>query len=301
MRLFLMLAYCHNSDPWNPVLTELIRRLEWRGVQVDVGIAQDVVLQPAQMLMLYDLFVLKSHSNLWLSLAGVLHGQGARILNPYPSCMAVQNKIVAIQRMQATGIPIPDTWVTGDLNLLRPIAAQKPLIVKPYIGGRGAGLYMVRHPDELTAIPPPKEPVLVQEFVPGSGEDLKVYVIHDQVFAVRKPFSPNSYLVSGRPCPVSAQVREIALNCGKAFGLGLYGLDIIEGPNGPVVVDLNYFPSYKGIPGAADILSEYIVNYAYGERPDLVLDETLPAAVPIGYSIASMTNPVQMIRRKESS
>lgn len=35
-----------------------------------------------------------------------------------------------------------------------------------------------------------------------------------------------------------AEVREIARRCGQVFGLGLYGLDMIEGPSGPVVVEL---------------------------------------------------------------
>jgi ribosomal protein S6--L-glutamate ligase len=100
--------------------------------------------------------------------------------------------------------------------------------------------------------------VIVQEHVPGTGEDLKVYVVGDQVFAVRKPFSELSFTVPGRPVPVTPEVRDIALRCGEAMGLGLYGLDIIESPDGPFVVDVNYFPGYKGVPGAAAAIAEYI-------------------------------------------
>jgi ribosomal protein S6--L-glutamate ligase len=57
-------------------------------------------------------------------------------------------------------------------------------------------------------------------------------------------------------------VQEIALRCGRIFGLGLYGLDVIEGPTGPVVIDLNYFPSYKGMPDAAALLARYILDDA---------------------------------------
>jgi ribosomal protein S6--L-glutamate ligase len=61
----------------------------------------------------------------------------------------------------------------------------------------------------------------------GSGEDLKVYVVGEEVFAVRKEFSAMSFIQAGRPSQVSPEVHDIALRCGQVFGLGLYGLDII--------------------------------------------------------------------------
>ena len=50
-------------------------------------------MQPERMNAYYDLTILKSHSNFWLSMAGVLHGQGGRMLNPYLGCIAAENKI----------------------------------------------------------------------------------------------------------------------------------------------------------------------------------------------------------------
>ena len=72
---------------------------------------------------------------------------------------------------------------------------------------------------------------------------------------------------SAIPSPVSAEVRRIALRCGEVSGLGLYGLDMIEGLDGPVVVDLNYFPSYRGVPDAAPLIADYIETYAFEDFP----------------------------------
>jgi ribosomal protein S6--L-glutamate ligase len=267
MKFYLMLSYCRTPLVRNPVLIRLLDILRQQNVQVDIGVAQDMVMQPGNLASLYDLYILKSHSDLWLSLAGVLHAQGARLLNPYPACQEVMNKIVATQRMQTVGIPAPESWVTGDLNLLLPIAAQKPLIIKPHIGGRGMGVHIVHNPHELSLITPPQEPLVIQEYIEGA--EMKLYVIGEQVFGVRKPFSATSYMLAGQPARVSQEAREIALRCGRVFGLGLYGLDIIESVNGPVVVDLNYFPSYKGVPGAARLIADYILNYASGNLAEL--------------------------------
>jgi ribosomal protein S6--L-glutamate ligase len=95
----------------------------------------------------------------------------------------------------------------------------------------------------------------------------------EKAFAVRKHFSTDSFTIPGRPCAVSAEVYEIARRCGQACGLGLYGMDMIETPEGPVVVDLNYFPGYKGVPNAAPLIADYIEDYAR-ERISLNLPNT---------------------------
>jgi mannitol-1-phosphate/altronate dehydrogenase/glutathione synthase/RimK-type ligase-like ATP-grasp enzyme len=262
-RLYFMLVRRVPPVP-SPVLVEVFRHLEQRGFQVESGIAEELVQRPDHLAAEHDLYVLKSHTELALSLAGVLHHEGARILNPYPNAMAIQNKIVCARLLRAAGIPSPDCWVTGDLTLVREAAERGPLIVKPYLGHRGQGLRLVRHPSELDQLPRPEHPVIVQEYIEGSPEDLKVYVVGDDVFAVRKPFSPTSFTRSGAPVAVDPEVRAIALRCGRALGLGLYGLDVLEVDGALWVVDVNTFPGYKGVPDVAPLIARYIEDYALG-------------------------------------
>jgi ribosomal protein S6--L-glutamate ligase len=250
----------------SPVLLEAFDLLSRRGFEIESGIPEELVVDPERVGVEHDLYLLKSHTELALSLAGILDAQGARLLNPFPSCVATQNKIVAAQRLRAGGVPVPRAWVTGDLQLLRHVAEERPLIVKPYLGHRGSGIHVVRSPADLARVPPPSVPVIVQEYVEGTGEDLKLYVVGDEVFAVRKPFSETSFAVPGRPARVSAELCDIARRCGELFGLGLYGLDVVESRDGPFVVDLNYFPGYKGVPDAAEHIAAYVERYALGEE-----------------------------------
>lgn len=268
MKIYFMLAFTRATLNPNPVLVELFERLRSRGNEVELGVADELVMDPARFVPDRDLYILKSHAPLWLSLAGVLHGQGARILNPYLACVAAHNKIVAERRLEAAGIPTPHSWVTGDLSLLQPLSEDRALIVKPYIGGRGVGVTLARNPQELAAIPASDQPVLVQEFVPGN--EIKVAVIGETVTAIRKIETPTGSVRV--PYPVSDTVREIALRSGQIFGLKLYGLDVIEGPDGPVVIDLNYFPSYKGVPNAATLLADYILDFAATSSQPLLFD-----------------------------
>jgi ribosomal protein S6--L-glutamate ligase len=287
MRIYFMLAFRRVAQAPNPALVDAVDRLRHSGFRVELGFAEELLLEPEGLAPAHDLYVLKSHSKLWLSLAGILDGQGARLLNPYPACAATLDKILALWRLRAAGIPTPRSWVTGDLLHLRTLAAEQPLIIKPYDGMRANGVSVIQSPSDLGALPAPDRPVLVQEYIRGDGEDLKVYVIGTDVFAVRKPSALAGIRAPGRPCPVSSEVRDIALRCGRLFGLGLYGLDVMEGPDGPVVVDLNYFPSYLGVPNAAPLIAAYIADYAcglYRELKPVGLGETLDGCERNGHA-----------------
>ncbi|MGZ4270345.1 MAG: ATP-grasp domain-containing protein [Solirubrobacteraceae bacterium] len=250
-------------DVPSPVLAEAYDVLRGRGHEVAATIAEDEVrllqdLEPEE-----DFYVLKSHTELSLSLAGILHARGAHVHNPYLACAATQNKFVATRLLADAGVPVPRTWALGDASAFEELLTRRSLIVKPYMGHRGADVHLVGDVEGLAAAAGASPvPVLVQEHVPGPGEDLKVYVIGDEVFALRKPFSETSFAVPGRPVPVDPEVRRIALRAGRALGLSLYGLDVIESPEGPVVVDANYVPGYKGVPDAGALIGEHLDELA---------------------------------------
>jgi ribosomal protein S6--L-glutamate ligase len=292
VKLYFLLARRVPPVP-SPVVVEVAARLRARGFEIDSGTPEEMLVAGDRLAPAHDLYVLKSHTELALSLAASLHMQGARVLNPVPATAAAHNKVLAVQRLRAAGVPVPRTFVTGDAGRLHHLLDERgPLVVKPVRGYRGTGVHVVRSPHDLIALLPLDGPVMAQDLVDGPGEDLKVYVVGERVWAVRKPFSATSFSVPGRPVPVTPEVEEIALRAGAVSGLGLYGIDIIESPDGPVVVDLNAFPGYKGTEGVAGPMADYIAAYAAGRRelvlpplrsvPDaatLAAEPELPAAV----------------------
>ena len=289
MRLYFLLVRRVPPVP-SPLLVEVADRLRARGHEVESGTPEEMLVDADRLASSHDLYLLKSHTELALSLAACLDAQGARLLNPYPACAAAQDKVLAVRRLRAAGVPVPRTFVTADLVPLRRLLEERaPLLVKPVRGHRGAGVHVLHGPADLEDLPELTGPVVVQDLIDGPGEDLKVYVVGDRVWAVRKPFSASSFSVPGRPVPVAPEIEELALRAGAASGLGLYGLDIIESPDGPVVVDLNYFPGYKGCAGVAEPMARYIAAYAErgAELPlppigPLVDAAPLSAAVPAG-------------------
>lgn len=244
------------------IILDVSDLLRQRGHSVECSIPEETLSALHEQPCHADLYLLKSYSELSLSLAGVLSARGANLINSYEGCAAARNKIVCYQMLREAGVPVPRAWITADLTLLKTLLRQSPLILKPYMGWRGEGVQVVRREQDLAGFPIPSMPLLIQEYIENDGEDLRLYVAGDEVFGIRKRFSNSSFAVDGEPTRITREMRDIALQCGKAFGLTLYGIDIIEGADGPVVVDVNYFPGYKGVPGAAYSVADCIEKHA---------------------------------------
>jgi ribosomal protein S6--L-glutamate ligase len=266
VKFFFLLARRVPDGP-SQIVLEVSELLARRGHQIASVIAEESLTPLGDMPCDHDLYLLKSYTELSLSLAGALDARGASLINPFTGCVAARNKIVCCQVLREAGVPVPQSWVTSDFTLLKPLLQQFPLIVKPNMGWRGEGVTLVRNEKELAGLSLPSGPVLIQEYIRNNGEDLRLYVAGDRVFGIRKRFSETSFSIPGEPVAVSDEIREIALRCGRAFGMQLYGIDIIEGPDGPRVVDVNYFPGYKGVPGATQAVADCIERFAGASRP----------------------------------
>ena len=96
------------------------------------------------------------------------------------------------------------------------------------------------------------------------GEDLKVYVIGEEVFAVRgkSALAGPLPLEDRRPSPVTREIADMALAITRIFALDVCGIDFVETRRGLAVVDVNSFPSFNGVPKAAQRLADCILSRA---------------------------------------
>jgi ribosomal protein S6--L-glutamate ligase len=124
---------------------------------------------------------------------------------------------------------------------------------------------VVRQAAELRSLAADHGVTFAQRYHDPDGRDRKVYCIGGQLFGVKRIWPVRTYEDKlGEPFTLSPELREIALRCGRAFGMELFGLDIIISQGEPYVVDISSFPGFKGVPDASLRLADYI--YAAGER-----------------------------------
>jgi ribosomal protein S6--L-glutamate ligase len=216
----------------------------------------------------YDAYVLKTVSDgPGLSILEAAEAVGLPTINTSRSIRQVRDKAIATAVVQAHGLPIPLTYFLAHPGLLEQIPEEDyPLVVKPTNGSSCRGIYRVESPAALATLQIAQAHesfFLAQRYVENTGFDIKVYVVGTKVYAVakRSPLHPEVE-VDKRPVPLTLELRKLALQVGSLFGLDLYGLDVVETAHGPVVVDINDFPSYGQVPRAVELVASHILHIA---------------------------------------
>jgi ribosomal protein S6--L-glutamate ligase len=164
--------------------------------------------------------------------------------------------------LQAAGVPVPQTYFAASATQLTDLLKDGALVVKPFwAASQGRGVQVIKTAEQLDEVTSDEGLIFAQRYHQPDGRDLKLYVIGQKVFGVRRIWPPKTLEDKlGEPFDVPAEMQKIALQCGAAFGVGLYGVDLITSDGQPFVVDLNTFPGFKGVPQAAALLAEYILS-----------------------------------------
>lgn len=214
----------------------------------------------------YDAYVLKTVSDgPGLSILEAAEAVGIPTINNSRSIRMVRDKAISTAVVQAHGLPIPLTYFVAHPHLLKQIPEKDyPLVVKPTNGSSCRGIYRVNSLADLATLELAETNdsfFLAQRYVENTGFDIKLYVAGTEVYPVakRSPLHPEVE-VDKRPIPLTPELRKLALHVGQIFGLDIYGLDVVETPQGPVVVDINDFPSYGQVPRAVELVASHILQ-----------------------------------------
>lgn len=208
----------------------------------------------------YDGVVSRNRNALGLALLSYAEKAGVPTLNTHTAVQRVRNKADMAIELGLAGVRCARTFLADHAAALADRNRFAPLILKATFGDNSQGLRLVRSAEDLADLHWGNELALAQDYLPNDGFDLKLYVCGRQVFAVRKPSPFNSRMdgVAGLIEP-TAQMIQLALRCGRLFGLDLYGVDTLQTPEGPIVIEVNDFPNFTGIPGADALVADHIL------------------------------------------
>ncbi|UQI45403.1 hypothetical protein M1P56_14110 [Streptomyces sp. HU2014] len=256
--------YRHDGMP-----VDVIRQLSAWGHRVDVLRPGGSLLKLSETVRAgeHDAWVLKTVSGgPGLTLLEAAANVGLTTVNDARSIRGVRDKALAAVIAEHHGLPVPVTYAAARPEEFAEIPdAAYPLVVKPADGSSGRAVRLVPSPDRLpTAGEEGMGGMLIaQPYVPNSGVDLKVYCVDGELYATERcsPLHPGQP-VRERQVPLTAEVAAIATEVGAVFGLDLYGLDIVRGPDGPVLVDVNDFPSFRQVPDAVARVAWAILRLA---------------------------------------
>ncbi len=223
-----------------------------------------------------DLIAARGRSSHLLCMLGWAEARGVRTINRRSAIASVHNKADMSVLLTEAGIPAPRTFLgpVSELYKIIPLSLY-PVILKPVYGDNSQGLRLINTPEEMKLTEWAEPVALAQNYLPNDGYDLKLYCIGDEVWPVRKP-SPFALTVNGGASaatalaakagmvPLTKGLEDLGRRLGRLFGLELYGVDCIESPEGPVVIEVNEFPNYTGVPDADRRLAGYVTRARKG-------------------------------------
>jgi glutathione synthase/RimK-type ligase-like ATP-grasp enzyme len=243
---------------------ELLRK---RGALVDVIEPRFMTTALSEIRVEHDLYIIKSISNpMAASYNATLHALGATTFNPLPVVQRIRNKIPTTRLLAEHGVPVPETYVSSNIEELVPLLNDGPLMVKPYNGSGGVGVNRVATAEQLKlAVAAP--PFFAQRIHPSDdGLDQKISVVGDKVFGVKRIFPLRTYEDKfGIPLEIDDRTRRIAKQISKALNIDLFSFDLMISGGEPYVVDVGAFGSMMGSPDAPTYVAERIIR-AWEER-----------------------------------
>ena len=215
-------------------------------------------------------------------LAAVFHLErlGIPMVNGFDSLVVSRDKFMSLRALDAENIPVPRTFLATDTARIESAVQQCggfPVVMKSVRGRQGTTVHLVKDMDLAMYIfdHPPREgeAVLIQEYIPSAVEgDVRIVVIGGKASAWMKrvpkkgEFRSNAHLRGKGQAwePVEDWVRT-AEKAADVLKLHVAGADLLEGPDGPIVLEMNTTPGFRELERVSGCdVAVKIIGYAAG-------------------------------------
>jgi [lysine-biosynthesis-protein LysW]---L-2-aminoadipate ligase len=215
-----------------------------------------------------------------LHAARLFEAYGIRVINTSQVIETCGNKLLTSLALTRAGIPTPRTMIT-----LTPEAALAaieqigyPAVLKPVVGSWGRLLAKVNDREAAEALLEHKQAlrspehalIYIQEYVEKGGRDIRTIVLGDRVLSAIYRCSKHWITNTARgadalPCELTPELAELSLRAARAVGGGVLAVDILERPDGTLLVnEVNHTMEFHGLIAAtgADVAGA-LIQYLY--------------------------------------
>lgn len=215
-----------------------------------------------------------------------------------------RDKLRATQILSRHDIAMPATvFVRNRAEIAHAIemVGGAPVVVKLLEGTQGIGVILAPEMKVAEAIIETlhgtNQHVLIQRFVKESkGRDIRALVVGDRVVAAMRRTASGEEFRSNvhrggsvEAVTLEPEFEEVAVRSAHIMGLRVAGVDMLEGAEGPLVMEVNSSPGLEGIERATKLdVAGAIIDYIADQSgfPDIDVRQRL--AVSTGYGVAEI-------------
>ncbi len=215
-----------------------------------------------------------------------------------------RDKLRAIQILSRHNIGMPATTFVRDRKDVIPAIERvggAPVVIKLLEGTQGIGVILA--PDIKVAeaiietLQSTKQNVLIQRFVAESkGRDIRALVVGDRVVAAMRRVAQGDEFRSNvhrggnvEAVTLEPEFEETAVRSAQIMGLRVAGVDMLEGADGPQVMEVNSSPGLEGIETATGLdVAGAIIDHISNQVAFPEIDVRQRLTVSTGYGVAEL-------------
>lgn len=218
-----------------------------------------------------------------------------------------RDKLRCLQILSRHQLGIPETTFVRDKKDVLPAIERvggAPVIIKLLEGTQGIGVLLAETQQSAEAIiellQSQKQSVLIQKFVSESkGRDIRAFVVGDQVIGAMRRVAQGQEFRSNvhrggktERVILDENYCETAVRATQILGLRVAGVDMLEGADGPQIMEINSSPGLEGIENCLQLdIAGAIIDYigAQVDFPEIDLRQRL--TVSRGYGVTEIHIP----------
>jgi len=199
-----------------------------------------------------------------------LEAAGRLVVNSGRSLEIAIDKYLTTARLVDNGLPVPRTVVTQKTDEIRATwhHFDGDMVAKPLFGSCGRGLARLASEADLEAYLeqlPSESPAYLQEFVPHPSGDIRILLVGERAFAIRRRSDEWRTNVSlggtAERLQPTAEMLDLARRAAAAAGTLITGVDLLPAADGRLLVlEVNAVPGWKAVAAACetDIAAEVV-------------------------------------------
>lgn len=215
-----------------------------------------------------------------------------------------RDKLRSLQILSRHEIGIPHTsYVHDKYDLLPAIerVGSAPVIIKLLEGTQGVGVILADNVKIAEAIVETlqrtRQNVLIQKFVAESkGRDIRAFVVGERVVAAIRRVAQGQEFRSNvhrggkaEPVELDQTYKDTAVRAAQILGLRVAGVDMLEGADGPQIMEVNSSPGLEGIEGATNLdIAGAVIDFIAQQVMFPELDIRQRLTVSAGYGVAEI-------------
>ncbi len=218
-----------------------------------------------------------------------------------------RDKLRSLQILSRHHVGIPQTTFVRDKKDVLPAIERvggAPVVIKLIEGTQGIGVLLADTIKSAEAIiellQSQKQNVLIQKFVAESkGRDIRAFVVGDQVVAAMRRVAQGQEFRSNvhrggiaEAVELSDEYRETAVRAAQILGLRVAGVDMLEGRDGPQIMEVNSSPGLEGIETCTGLdIAGTVIDYisAQVDFPEIDIRQRL--TISRGYGVSEIYVP----------